>query len=49
MSHDPLEIIIISWFGAQEAFHILYYIIVIIENSCAAQYFFGNHDMFLTL
>ncbi len=31
-SHDPSEIILICWFGAQEAF----LIIINVENSCAA-------------
>ncbi len=39
VSHDPSEIIIICWFGAQETFIIIIIIIIIIinvENSCAA-------------
>ncbi len=32
VSHDPSEIILICWFGAQETFHI----IINVENSCAA-------------
>ncbi len=35
-SHDPLEIILIFWFPAQETFLI---IIIRVENSCVASYF----------
>ncbi len=42
MSYDPSEIILICWFAAQETF----LIIINVENSCAAQYFSGNHDAF---
>ncbi len=31
VSHDPSEIIVISWFCAQETF-----LIIIVKNSCAA-------------
>ncbi len=34
MSHDPSEIILICWFGAQETFFI-----ISAENSCAASFF----------
>jgi len=34
VSHDPLEIIQICWFAAQET------LIINVENSCAALYFF---------
>ncbi len=48
LSHDPSEIILISWFGAQEAFLLIVIIIIIIiisvESSCAAQYVYGNSD-----
>ncbi len=46
LSHDPSEIILISWFGAQEAFLLIVIIIIIInvESSCAAQYVYGNCD-----
>jgi len=32
VSHDPLEIILICWFAAQETF----FIIINVKNSCAA-------------
>ncbi len=40
VSHDPSEIILIYWFAARETF----LIIINVENSCAAQYFWGNHE-----
>ncbi len=42
MSHDPSEIILECWFDAQETF-----IIINVENICAALYFCGNHDCFI--
>ncbi len=39
VSHDPSEIIQICWFAAQETFLI---IIINVENSCAASYFFSE-------
>ncbi len=41
MSHDPSEIILISWFGAYETF-----IFISVKNCCAAWYFCGNCDTF---
>jgi len=38
VSHDPSEIILICWFGAQET--VLF--IINVENSCAAEYFCGH-------
>ncbi len=37
-SHDPSEIILIGWSGAQETFRI----IITVENSKAAKYFCEN-------
>ncbi len=34
VSHDPSEILLICWFGAQET--IIVVIIINVENSCAA-------------
>ncbi len=43
VSHDPSEIILICWFAVQDTF----LIIINVENSCAASYFFcGNGDHF---
>ncbi len=41
MSHDPSEIILICWFGAQETF----LIIINVKNNCSA--FCGNLEVFL--
>ncbi len=41
VSHDPSEIILICWFAAQETF-----MIISVENSCAASYYCGNRDTF---
>jgi len=40
VSHNPLEIIVICWFGAQETF----LLIINVENICAAEYFCGIQD-----
>jgi len=37
VSHDPSEIILICWFGAQEEMSIIY-----IKSCCAAKYSGGN-------
>jgi len=42
LSHDPSEIILICRFGAQEIF----LIIINVENSRAASYICGDHDIF---
>ncbi len=39
VSHDPSKIILICWFAAQETF-----IIINVENCCAASYFCGKCD-----
>ncbi len=44
MSHDPSEIILICWFAAQEIF-----IIISVENSCAALYFCENQLHFFDI
>ncbi len=44
VSHDPLEIILICWFGPQETFQI----IIEGENRCAAKCFPGNCDNFFS-
>jgi len=41
--HDPSELFLIWWFGAQETF----LIIINVENSCVADYFCGNRDRFV--
>ncbi len=45
MSHDSSEIILISWFAAQETS----LIIISVENSCAASYCIGTHGTILFL
>ncbi len=35
MSHDPSDVLLLRWFGAQETFIIT----INVENSCAALYF----------
>ncbi len=42
VSHDPSEIILICWFGAYGTS----LIIISVENGCADEYFYGNHDTF---
>ncbi len=44
VSHDPSEIILICWFGAYGTS----LIIISVENGCADEYFYGNHDTFLS-
>ncbi len=39
VSHDPSEIILIYWFASQQTL-----LIYNVEKSCAASYFYGNHD-----
>ncbi len=40
VSHDPSEIILICWFGAQETFLLIIIIIIInVENSCCLIFF----------
>ncbi len=42
VSHDPSESILICRFGVQEPF-----LIIIVDNSCTAEYFYANCDTFL--
>ncbi len=39
---DPSEILLICWFAVQETF----LIIISVENSCAAEYFYENNSLF---
>ncbi len=47
VSHDPSEIILISWFAAQETF-IFLIIIISVENSCTVVLTFDQFDPNLT-
>ncbi len=48
VSHDPSEIILISWFAAQETFIFLIIIIISVENSCTVVLTFYQFDPNLT-